>query len=116
MFLVDTEGRVHHDEENVSEHMLKCLTSPANDYSRLVLLEEYGILYRYDPKGDLDMFFIGNKPFRKLHLTLFQMHTYQDAGELFTEDCRVSKLGDKEVSIMIGREIFTAPESLLTLW
>lgn len=116
MYLVDTDGHVYHDEESVSDSLMRALTSEANDYSRLVLVEDYGILYRYDPKGDLDLFFIGCKPFHKLHLTLLDMHNYQDTGEVFTEQCRVCRKGDKEVSILLDGEMFTAPESLLTLW
>lgn len=116
MILIDTEGRVHHDEESVSENITRSLTLPENESARLIFLADYNLLYRYNPDGDIDIYFVGKKPFHKLHMSLFDMHAYQDHEEFFSETCRICRRGDTEVSVYIGHEEFIAPESLLTLW
>lgn len=116
MYLVDTNGTVYTDEAEVSENIMRPLASPANDYSRLVLDERYSLLYRYDVRGDLDLFFVGEKPFQKLHITLYELHVFQDHGELIKDECRIQPRGDKEVTVYAGGKLYVMPLELMTKW
>ena len=116
MYLVDQAGKVFTDEENPSQKITTLLASPANDYCRMTLIEEYAVLYRYSENGDLDMYFVGEKPFVKLRLSLVELHTYQDCDEFFRDDVRIARRGDTEAVLYIGDKQYVIPQELLTRW
>ena len=116
MYLIDQAGKVFTDEENPSERIMVGLASPANDYCRMVLLEQYQLLYRYTDRGDLDMYFVAECPFVKVNLSLVELHTYQDCGEFFRDDVRIAKRGDTEAVLYIGDKQYVIPQELLMRW
>ncbi len=115
MYLIDSTGIVHTDEYPVDERVVESLRK-SNPQPTLVCLPEYEILYRFDVDGDLTVYYIGGRPFVKVNIDLYGLHTYQDKRSYISEEFRIVPFADKEARVYVGDVSFSMPEELLMRW
>lgn len=115
MYLIDTNAGIHCDEVGMSERIVTSLQHSPVD-CRVIFDESHGLCYRFMPDGDLWMYFVGTRPFLKVHLSLWDLHSYQDHGEIVTADFRILHHHEGTAACYMGDNMFYIPEELLFTW
>ena len=116
MYLVDDNGKVWCDEEQVDERLVASMQSPKYTYATLAKHPTSDVLYRFDKDGNLSVYLVGDKPFLKFTVPLIGQKTYQEQREYISEEVRIIRIEEDKAQVYINGQARVMPEELLLRW
>lgn len=109
MILADRDGTIWYDAEPPSKQSEPAIRENATLYK----YPEWPILFRFEENGTLTMFFVKDKPFRKLTLTKYHMELLQERHEVYTDIAHIYELCAGICQILGDGYTLSAPTELL---